>query len=99
MQNYFLPENATASALNKGGFQLGQGRAPEYNVPSYTAPTPSNPMAHLNAGVQSGLGGYMLAKGMGLGGGAPAGTTSGVDFSGNAVSYAPGAAPLYNPYS
>ena len=69
VQNYFLPENATSSALNKGGFQLGQGRAPEYNVPSYTAPTPNNPMAHLNAGVQSGLGGYMLAKGLGAGGG------------------------------
>ena len=26
-------------------------------------------MAHLNAGVQSGLGGYMLAKGLGAGGG------------------------------
>jgi hypothetical protein len=76
VQNYFLPENATASALNKGGFQLGQGRAPEYNVPSYTAPTPSNPMAHLNAGVQSGLGGYMLAKGMGFGGGGGGGAGS-----------------------
>ena len=89
VQNYFLPENATASALNKGGFQLGQGRAPEYNVPSYTAPTPSNPMAHLNAGVQSGLGGYMLAKGI-QGMNRP--TTIGASVTGGAPShYIPGA--------
>jgi hypothetical protein len=64
VQNYFLPENATSGALNKGGFQLGQGRAPEYNVPSYTAPTPSNPMNAINAGINSGLSGYMLAQGL-----------------------------------
>lgn len=88
VQNYFLPENATASALNKGGFQIGQGRAPEYNVPSYTAPTPSNPMAHLNAGVQSGLGGYMLAKGV-QGMNRP--TTIGASVTGGAPShYIPG---------
>lgn len=100
VNNYFLPENVTTAALSGGGYLKGQAaRASQYNSPSYTAPVKKGFLEHANAGVQGGLSTYMLASALGGGGGAPAGTTSGVDFSGNAVSYAPGAAPLYNPYS
>tara|TARA_B100000035_G_scaffold126318_2_gene107528 strand:+ start:10329 stop:11690 length:1362 start_codon:yes stop_codon:yes gene_type:complete len=58
----FAPEMAASKALNAGGFQLGQGRTPEVNVPSYTAPVKSNPFQHINAGIQSGISGYMLAN-------------------------------------
>jgi hypothetical protein len=82
LNNYFAPEVATSNALAKGGYLMGQGRPPEVNSPAYTAPVKTSAFEHLNAGVQSGLGGYMLAKGLQNSGGfgteytAPAGMTT-----------------------
>lgn len=74
----FSAENAASKALNAGGFQMGQGRAPEVNVPSFTAPVKSNPFQHLNAGLQSGLAGYQLANSFGGMGGSGVGGGGGV---------------------
>ena len=61
----FAPEAAASKALNAGGFQLGQGRPPEANIPSFTAPVETSVFEHLNAGVQGALSGYALANAFG----------------------------------
>ena len=62
MNTVYTPENITSDALKRAGMQIGVGTTPEYNTPVYTAPVKSNPLDHVNAGINSGLSGYMLAN-------------------------------------
>ena len=62
LNTMFAPEKATSTALNQGGFQLGQGRMPEYNVGAQ-APIPGyNAGSAIMGGLNAGLGAYTLAQ-------------------------------------
>lgn len=65
LNTVYAGQDATNSSIRNAGMQIGQGRTPEVNIPSYTAPVKDNPLAHVNAGIQGGLSGYMLANSMG----------------------------------
>ena len=81
----YADQDATNNSLKRAGMQIGVGRMPEANIPSYTAPIASNPFEYAAAGIQSGLAGYQLANAFseagGGGGGAwydPVSTTNNI---------------------
>lgn len=62
LDNMYAPEKLASSALSAAGMQIGTGRAPEANVPAYTAPVKGSGWQDAAAGVQGALSGAMLAN-------------------------------------
>ena len=62
LNNVYAGENATSAALRTAGMQIGQGRTPEVNIPSYTAPVKESIGSSLAQGLQSGVSAYLLGN-------------------------------------
>jgi len=87
-----LPEMATSKALNAGGFQLGQGRMPEYNVAARVpVPAGPNPFSIAGDAIKTGLGFATMMGGGGGGGGSAISTLPSYDYNSLTSSYGSGA--------
>lgn len=91
-----LPEMATSKALNAGGFQLGQGRMPEYNVAAQVpVPRGPNPFSVVGDALKTGLGFATMFGGMGGGGtGGAISTLPSYDYNSLTSSYGSGGSGL-----
>ena len=69
LNNIYAKEDATSNSLRKAGMQIGQGRTPEVNIPSYTAPVKESVMGSLAQGLQGGVSTYLMANALFPGGG------------------------------
>lgn len=82
LNNVFAGQDATNRSLRNAGMQIGQGRTPEVNIPSYTAPVKESFLGSAMDGISGGVSTYLMGNSMfpnGMGGGnvtAPKGMTT-----------------------
>ena len=81
LNTVYAGQDATNRSIRNAGMQIGQGRSPEVNIPSYTAPVKENVFGSAMQGVSGGVSTYLMANAMfpsGMSGGttAPKGMTT-----------------------
>jgi len=72
LNTVYAGQDATNSSIRNAGMQIGQGRAPEVNVPAYTAPVKESFMGSAAQGLSGGVSTYLMANALfpnGIGGG------------------------------